>query len=430
MAPSAGPNRDSEASPHAQKSDQRSRDDRRETADSISISSLSDAETHSQGALQLSDALMHEESSSHDVENVSSPTTRKSGIHPTPAIAINPVANDEAVQEDVLPSHSPSESNHLSKVKRGRRGRRRRNTNGSAVSSAREAEAERNVPSAAVKVGSSRDNGSIRPRVGRRATGQQAGVPSGYGNAHHHNPFPPYPTGGYFSTPYTPLVPYPPLPRSNAGQHTHTSPANAPYDMPQQLGASRGTNSSPSVHGCQKHQHNAPQSKQHPLYSHHAASAPVLMPTTTSPPPDPQSDNKIGLQERYREVLKEPGLVAARQPSSARPVIEEEAHVPGSEVRSIRSDDLAFSVPIQCSHATLHSRFSTLLHQYWPERTAHNDSGDVWVWKAMSSKRFRKRDGSQSIELMCHSGPTPAESSDYQIQWLYVFRNVTPKGCR
>jgi hypothetical protein len=103
---------------------------------------------------------------------------------------------------------------------------------------------------------------------------------------------------------------------------------------------------------------------------------------------------------------------------SAHLAAEEQVRTPGFSAVNIHPDEIIFSVPVQCSHATLHSRFSTLLHQYWPERTAHNNLGAVWVKKARSSKRFKKRDGLHSIELTCHHGPMASDADDYQIQWL------------
>jgi hypothetical protein len=103
---------------------------------------------------------------------------------------------------------------------------------------------------------------------------------------------------------------------------------------------------------------------------------------------------------------------------SAHLAAEEKVRTPGFSAVNIHPDEIMFSVPVQCSHATLHSRFSTLLHQYWPERTAHNNLGAVWVKKARSSKRFKKRDGLHSIELTCHHGPMASDADDYQIQWL------------
>jgi hypothetical protein len=113
-------------------------------------------------------------------------------------------------------------------------------------------------------------------------------------------------------------------------------------------------------------------------------------------------------------------VTTANRSAAEEPLLEGLVQSPGYERLSIQSDGLAFSVSVQCSHATLHSRFSTLLHQYWPERTAQNDSGKIWVRKAVSSKRFKQRDGLHSIELACNSGPTPTDTNDYQIQWLYV----------
>jgi hypothetical protein len=112
--------------------------------------------------------------------------------------------------------------------------------------------------------------------------------------------------------------------------------------------------------------------------------------------------------------------VAIPPTSLVRLTSKSQTHVPFHGGIEVQPEQLAFSVPVQCSHATLHSRFSTTLHQHWPERQAENDFGKAWVRKAVSSKRFKKRDGLHSIELTCHTGPTPIDTNDYHIQWLYV----------
>ena len=83
------------------------------------------------------------------------------------------------------------------------------------------------------------------------------------------------------------------------------------------------------------------------------------------------------------------------------------------------SETLIIPVSVQCSHATLHSLFSTFLHSNWPERAERLDDGYVTVRKATSAKRSKKRDGSISIELGCDTGPSPIESKNtHQVQWL------------
>jgi hypothetical protein len=136
------------------------------------------------------------------------------------------------------------------------------------------------------------------------------------------------------------------------------------------------------------------------------ASAQTASPIRPDSPLDPHAS--------HPKTLK---AVTADQPTARARLMTQPL---GHERLNIQSDGLAFAVSVQCSHATLHSRFSTLLHQHWPERTAHNDSGDVWVRKAVSSKRFKQRDGLHSVELACHAGPMSTDAEEYQIQWLYV----------
>jgi hypothetical protein len=92
---------------------------------------------------------------------------------------------------------------------------------------------------------------------------------------------------------------------------------------------------------------------------------------------------------------------------------------------SARSNTLSFTIPVQCTYATLHSRFSTAIQQGWPERTAHTELGAVNVHRALTSKRFKKRDGQHSLELLCPNGPTRDRSEGrYQLQWLHMQREV------
>ena len=111
---------------------------------------------------------------------------------------------------------------------------------------------------------------------------------------------------------------------------------------------------------------------------------------------------------------------------------EEAQHIPGHRVQptkthvsggdetdEISKEGLVISVPVQCSYATLHSQFSTLPHQHWPERSSFNDYGSLRVTKATGAKRFKQRSGSYSVELTCDDGPSTAKvDTNYQIQWL------------
>ncbi|OAL53759.1 hypothetical protein IQ07DRAFT_318209 [Pyrenochaeta sp. DS3sAY3a] len=113
-----------------------------------------------------------------------------------------------------------------------------------------------------------------------------------------------------------------------------------------------------------------------------------------------------------------------RTTSSQPPSIDVTTKVPrGANFKDTSNTQLVISVPVQCSHATLHSRFSTLLHRNWPERTSLGDQGETCVHKVVNAKRFKKRDGSHSIELFSDSGPSPGEQNEpYQIQWLHMQR--------
>jgi len=89
------------------------------------------------------------------------------------------------------------------------------------------------------------------------------------------------------------------------------------------------------------------------------------------------------------------------------------------ETDEISKEGLVISVPVQCSFATLHSQFSTLPHQHWPERSSFNDYGSLRVTKATCAKRSKQRSGSYSIELTCDDGPSATKvDAKYQIQWL------------
>jgi hypothetical protein len=89
------------------------------------------------------------------------------------------------------------------------------------------------------------------------------------------------------------------------------------------------------------------------------------------------------------------------------------------ETHDSTAKGLIMAVSVQCSYATLHSRFSSLLHSSWPERAAQIDDGSVHVRRAISAKRFKKRDGSHSVELSCEDGPSLTDAKDgHPIQWL------------
>jgi hypothetical protein len=173
------------------------------------------------------------------------------------------------------------------------------------------------------------------------------------------------------------------------------------YGIPQESDASRKKANSPAANS-------SPPNEDSSLQSSSSGWSLISSPATTAPTFQSSPPVQHAVHSRALEVM------TTHQPAP------EERSVEEPERLSLQSDGLVFSVSVQCSHATLHSRFSTLLHQYWPERAAHNDSGSVWVRKAVSSKRFKQRDGLHSVELACQTGPASTDTEDYQIQWLYV----------
>jgi hypothetical protein len=177
------------------------------------------------------------------------------------------------------------------------------------------------------------------------------------------------------------------------------------YSIPQESDPSRNKIGSPTTNPPPLNHDGLAQSR------HYEPVSPVLTAGTI------RSNRPTQQRTTHSEALRS---TATDHDETRESLVEGLLQPPGSERQNIQSDGLAFSVSVQCSHATLHSRFSTLLHQYWPERTAHNDFGSVWVKNAVSSKRFKQRDGLYSVELVCHTGPTPTDTEDYQIQWLYV----------
>jgi hypothetical protein len=175
------------------------------------------------------------------------------------------------------------------------------------------------------------------------------------------------------------------------------------YGTPQESDASRQKANFPAANSSPSNKDGSPQSS-----SSVAGWSLVSSPITTASMIQSSLPDRHAVQSRALEVT------TTHQPALQERLVE------GPEILSLQSDGLVFSVSVQCSHATLHSRFSTLLHQYWPERTAQNDSGNVCVRKAVSSKRFKQRDGLHSVELACQTGPASTDTEDYQIQWLYV----------
>lgn len=131
----------------------------------------------------------------------------------------------------------------------------------------------------------------------------------------------------------------------------------------------------------------------HPIYtlqgSKGAASAPAL--SSTQPAYSIRSSaTTTPLQfaeqrSQYQRAISSelPPANEAHQTLTIPIISEQTTSLLGSEVKS---KELIFPVEVQCSHATLNSTFTTFLHQYWPENTAHSDLGDVWVKKAVSSK--------------------------------------------
>jgi hypothetical protein len=148
-----------------------------------------------------------------------------------------------------------------------------------------------------------------------------------------------------------------------------------------------------------------------------AASAPTLVPTARShmlpytytlarhqqPNPD------LPAQRMDPAITRPDGAFGTLSPISV--ATGEQLRLSQGELQSPQSEKLAFAVTVQSSYP--------LLHQYWPERSTRNDEGEVWVNKAVKSKRFTKRDGSQSIELTCQNGPSPINAKpQFQCQWL------------
>jgi hypothetical protein len=83
------------------------------------------------------------------------------------------------------------------------------------------------------------------------------------------------------------------------------------------------------------------------------------------------------------------------------------------------SSALIISVPVQCSFATLHSRFSTSIQQNWPEHTAESELGHICVQKVLSMNRFKRRNEEHSVQLLCCNGPSPGQKSPpEQMRWL------------
>jgi hypothetical protein len=118
-----------------------------------------------------------------------------------------------------------------------------------------------------------------------------------------------------------------------------------------------------------------------------------------------------------REPLKASATICSPQAESALNGVEYRVER-DTDAHAV-SEGLVIPVAVQCSHATLHSRFSTLLHSNWPERSAPNDDGSMFVKRARQAKRMKKRDGSHSIELSCDNGPSSnAQQSEYRLQWL------------
>ena len=316
----------------------------------------------------------------------------------------------------------------MTRRKRGRR--RRRNANSSLGLTIRDENVRSpssSIPPVVHKTEADYNNG----QAGSRDTDhpQRQDDSSRSARMHYYNPYRDVVSySSYYPAPYArPLGSQPPQSQSQFGRlRNHDSSGDERYnDRPQESAVSHHITPSSIAYVAQRRQDVTPQHQRNSLYHHHAASAPALTPTAASSGVQPTvgilEDTECRSHGRRKAPLEDHGPITVHQPLSAYPGTDGQLSAVGSEKWSLQSEGLALSVPVQCSHATLHSRFSTLLHQYWPERTAHNDLGDVWVRRAMSSKRFKKRDGSQSIELMCHTGPTPTETNDYQIQWLFVF---------
>ena len=150
-----------------------------------------------------------------------------------------------------------------------------------------------------------------------------------------------------------------------------------------------------------------------------AASAPTLVPATRS---NFLPDTHILKRHQQLNTNVPPQRVAAPAtpldgPSMTLSPVSvsagEQPYISEGELRSPQSEKLAFAVTVQSTYP--------LLHHYWPERSTRTDEGEVWVNKAVKSKRFTKRDGSQSVELTCQNGPSSRNANPrFQCQWLSV----------
>lgn len=121
----------------------------------------------------------------------------------------------------------------------------------------------------------------------------------------------------------------------------------------------------------------------------------------------------------HRKALLPPE--PAREPPAPLP-----APAPAPALLDIKREDLArlssaliFTVPVQCSYATLHSRFSTSIQHNWPEHTAESDLGHTCVQKVLSMKRFKRRNEEHSVQLLCCNGPNSDQKGPpEQMRWL------------
>ena len=115
----------------------------------------------------------------------------------------------------------------------------------------------------------------------------------------------------------------------------------------------------------------------------------------------------------FRRITAPPG--PSRETAASPPVLPHVNH----EVPVPFTSDLIFTVPVQCTYATLHSRFSTSIQQTWPEHTAHSEIGPTSVQKVLNLKRFKRRNGQHSVQMLCCNGPSPDQSSaPIQMRWL------------
>lgn len=80
---------------------------------------------------------------------------------------------------------------------------------------------------------------------------------------------------------------------------------------------------------------------------------------------------------------------------------------------------LSFTVPIRCTHATLHSRFSASMQQNWPTVISHSDLGESVAQDVHHSQRFKKGDGHYSVKLSGSRMLQGLVSEDCsQLRWL------------